>query len=198
MKRFFRIVAVLILALSCAGCGDDIDTESMKLTSPAFRDGQRIPDKFAFVGDNINPALNWTGAPPETGSFALTLIDRDAFTREPFVHWVIYNLPADCTGLPEGLPREERLDEPEGAMHGANSVPRDNLGYRGPVAPAGYGAHRYQFILYAIDEALELEPGLTKAELLKKIRGHILAEAQLNGTYETSDEYDEGTDVIVK
>ena len=99
-------------------------------------------------------------------------------------HWVMYNIPADVTGLPEGVSRLPRLKEPAGALQGANSWPKDNIGYRGPMPPPGHGTHHYHFKLYALDAHLAAEPGLDKNAILQKIKDHVLAEGELIGTYQ--------------
>ena len=156
----------------------------MKLTSTAFHEGDPIPRRHTGEGADLSPPLAWTGAPTGTAGFALICDDPDAPTPKPWVHWIIYNLPADCTGLPEGLRRDKTLTHPITAAQGKNSWPRDNIGYRGPMPPPGHGRHRYYFKLYALDAALNLPPGLDKEQLLAKIKSHVLAEAQLLGTYE--------------
>jgi Raf kinase inhibitor-like YbhB/YbcL family protein len=127
---------------------------------------------------------------------AIVMDDADAPTPQPWVHWVIYCLPPETqvadaarempeplSGLPEGIPRALRLDSPPGALQGVNSWPMENVGYRGPMPPPGHGEHRYVFRLYALDAALDVEPGLTREELLAAMEGRVLAEAQLVGTY---------------
>jgi Raf kinase inhibitor-like YbhB/YbcL family protein len=100
------------------------------------------------------------------------------------VHWVIYKLPANLTGLPEGVPRQPRLKDPPGALQGQNSWTKDNIGYRGPMPPPGHGTHHYHFKLYALEAHLVAEPGLDKKTILHEIRSHVLAEGELIGTYQ--------------
>jgi Raf kinase inhibitor-like YbhB/YbcL family protein len=155
------------------------------LTSTAFADGEPIPRDHTGEGDDLSPLMTWTGLPPGTKSLALVCDDPDAPTPRPWVHWVIYNIPADAGGLPEGLPRDERLSAPEGALQGKNSWPSDNVGYRGPMPPPGSGRHRYDFKLYALDAMLNLEPAAaTKESLEQAMRGRVLGQGQLVGTYE--------------
>ena len=153
------------------------------LRSSAFESGRPIPRRHSGDGADLSPALAWSGAPAGVRQLALICDDPDAPTAEPWVHWVIYGLPADLTGLPEGLPRRARLDQPAGASQGVNSWPSGNVGYRGPAPPPGK-VHHYHFKLYALDATLKLEPGATKRDLLRAIEGHILAQAELVGTYQ--------------
>jgi len=157
----------------------------IKLTSSAFDESERIPKKFTGEGDDVSPPLEWSGLPDGTKELALICDDPDAPRKEPWVHWVIYKIPATSKGLPEGVEATARPKEPAGALNGKNSWPGDeNLGYRGPMPPPGHGRHRYYFKLYALDQSLDAEPGLTKAELLRQISGHVLGEGRLMGTYE--------------
>lgn len=190
---FRTALGLLILlgpALVSAGCenspgsAEKPGTDPMKITSTAFDQGQPIPRRHTGEGVDVNPPLSWSGAPEGAKNFALICDDPDAPTPEPWVHWVIYNLPGDSTGLPEGVPKQKVVTSPISATQGVNSWPGSNVGYRGPMPPPGHGAHRYGFRLYALDKALDLKPGLTKDDLLKKIKDHTLAEAQLTGTYE--------------
>lgn len=154
----------------------------LSLTSPAFRHGQAVPRKHSGDGDDVSPALQWTGAPQDTRELALIVDDPDAPTPEPWVHWVIYGIPATQTQLPEGIATVERLSVPPGAVQGLNSW--NSVGYRGPAPPKKHGVHHYHFRIYALDAPLSLPPRLTKQELLEAMDGHILAQAELIGTYE--------------
>ncbi|NIP84459.1 MAG: YbhB/YbcL family Raf kinase inhibitor-like protein [Planctomycetales bacterium] len=155
----------------------------MTITSPAFDDGQPIPRVHTGDGADRSPPLRWTGLPEGTRTLALICDDPDAPTPKPWVHWVIYQLPGGLDSLPEGIAPVERLEEPAGGLQGANSWPGgQRIGYRGPAPPPGK-PHRYYFKLYALDDQLDLAPGLSKEELLEAMQGHILAECQLMGTY---------------
>ena len=151
---------------------------NLKITSTAFTEGEAIPAKYTCQGDDISPPLEWTGAPAGTKSFALICDDPDA-PAGTWVHWVIFNLPADASGLPERIDKAETL--PDGAAQGTNDFKR--TGYGGPCPPPGK-PHRYFFKLYALDTVLPLKPKATKEEVLQAMRGHILAEGQLLGTYQ--------------
>ncbi|MFP4055041.1 MAG: YbhB/YbcL family Raf kinase inhibitor-like protein [Phycisphaerae bacterium] len=154
----------------------------MKLQSPAFEDGQDIPEQFTGEGKDVSPALKWDDLPDGTKELALICNDPDAPREEPWVHWVIYNIPSQRQGLPEGLPRKETLQED--MYQGTNSWDENNLGYRGPMPPKGHGPHRYIFTLYALDADIDIEPGKSKQDLLKAMEGHILAATDLTGVYE--------------
>jgi len=147
------------------------------LTSSAFSEGTRLPDRHTCSGEDLSPPLAWSGAPKGTQSFALIVEDPDA-PSGTFVHWVLYNLPATLTSLPEGVPQNEQLDS--GAYQGVSGF--GSIGYRGPCPPPGK-PHRYFFILRALDNTLAPQPRMTKAQLGKVMQGHVLAEAHLMGTY---------------
>lgn len=155
---------------------------TIKLTSPAFAHGERIPKKYTGDGEDISPALQWTALPENTKELALIMDDPDAPRPEPWVHWVIYKIPATATGLPENIAKTERPVEPTGALQGLNSWNR--VGYGGPAPPPGHGVHHYHFRLYALDTTLDLGPRLTKEALLEKMKGHIIGRGELIGTYQ--------------
>jgi Raf kinase inhibitor-like YbhB/YbcL family protein len=154
------------------------ETDLMKLTSPEFEEGRMMPDKFGCKGAGVSPPLNWTEPPTGTQSFALIMDDPDA-PYGTWVHWVLYNIPADSRSLPENVPGDLTLAD--GSMHGKNSWPSLNTKYGSPCPPSGQ--HRYVFKLYALDIMLTADPGLTKEELLNLMEGHSLAEVQLMGRY---------------
>lgn len=146
------------------------------LTSTAFRPGAPIPRTYTCDDRNISPPLQWNDPPAGVRSFALIMDDPDA-PGGVWVHWVLYNLPAEARSLPEAVaPVAAR---PDGSRQGMNSWPR--LGYGGPCPPSG--THRYVFKLYALDTLLDLAANANKAQLLQAMEGHILAQAELIGTY---------------
>lgn len=149
---------------------------SIELTSPAFAQGQPIPQKYSCRGEDVSPALSWGEPPAGTQSFALIMDDPDAPVGT-WVHWVLFNIPASARGLPEAFPPDATL--PDGSLSGKNSW--GNTGYGGPCPPSG--THRYFFKLYALDEALALSAGASKGELEKAMVGHILAQGELMGTF---------------
>jgi Raf kinase inhibitor-like YbhB/YbcL family protein len=148
----------------------------MKLSSPAFDHQSEIPKRFTCQGDDASPPLSWSGAPPSTRSFALIVDDPDApdpkAPKTTWVHWVLYDLPADCSALAEAA-------IPAGAREGLNDW--NKPGYGGPCPPIG--RHRYFHKLYALDVLLGDRGPLKKAQLEKLIEGHVLAQAELVGTY---------------
>jgi Raf kinase inhibitor-like YbhB/YbcL family protein len=151
---------------------DDQDGEPMlmALTSPSFNEGEAIPNKFTCDGEDISPELDWFGTPEGTVSLTLIMDDPDAPVGT-WVHWVIFNMPMDLSGLREGMTGV--------GLEGTNSWNR--TGYGGPCPPSG--THRYFFTLYALDINLELDPGAVKEDLLAAMEGHILGQAELMGTY---------------
>ncbi|HEY43786.1 MAG TPA: YbhB/YbcL family Raf kinase inhibitor-like protein [Anaerolineae bacterium] len=149
---------------------------SFVLSSPAFEEGAPIPRKYSCDGEDISPPLYWTDPTEDIMSFALISDDPDAPVGT-WVHWVLYNLPADTRSLPEAFPSD--LELPDGTKNGENSWRR--LGYGGPCPPGG--THRYFFKLYALDTLLEMASGVTKDQLLQAMEGHIIAETELMGTY---------------
>ena len=148
----------------------------MEIKSSAFGNGESIPAKYTCDGADFSPPLEWSGSPAGTKSFALICDDPDA-PMGTWVHWVLYDIPSATTMLAEGITREKEL--PGGGTQGINDFRR--IGYGGPCPPGG--THRYFFKLFALDAMLGLKPGITKDQLLKAMRGHILAEAQAMGTY---------------
>jgi len=157
---------------------------TIQITSTAFQEGQPIPKKHTGDGEDVSPPLSWTGVPEKAKELVLICDDPDAPTDEPWVHWVIYKIPPDVKALKEGIARKARLTDPPGALQGKNSWPgTQNIGYRGPMPPPGHGTHHYYFKLYALEAKLSVESGMDKKSLLQEIRGHVLAEGQIMGTY---------------
>ena len=134
---------------------------TIQITSSAFAQGHPIPKKYTGEGDDVSPPLSWSEIPEGTKELVLICDDPDAPTAEPWVHWVIYKIPADAKGLPEGVPRKPRLKEPPGAVQGKNSWPASEaIGYRGPMPPPGHGVHHYYFKLYALGRPIDGRAGL--------------------------------------
>ena len=148
----------------------------IKVTSTAFEEGGMIPKQYTCDGTDVSPPLAWTSVPEGTKTIALICDDPDA-PMGTWVHWVLFNLPADVKELPENVQPQKSLET--GAMQGTNDFRK--IGYGGPCPPGG--THRYYFKLYALDSELNLQAGATKRELLKTMKGHILAEGQLMGRY---------------
>jgi Raf kinase inhibitor-like YbhB/YbcL family protein len=157
---------------------------TITISSSAFKAGQPIPKQYTGEGEDRSPELSWTGVTDGTKELALICDDPDAPTPEPWVHWVIYKIPADTKSLPEGIPRVARPPAPAGALQGTNNWDSDNIGYRGPMPPPGHRVHHYHFKLYALDKPLDLQPGLDKKGLVSAMESHILAQGEIVGTYE--------------
>lgn len=148
----------------------------LSLASEAFQNGEAIPARYSCDGEDLSPALAWRDAPSGVASYALIFDDPDA-PMGTWVHWVLFNIPASVTALPEGYP--DRPEAADGTRNGTNNWGR--LGYGGPCPPGG--THRYFFRLYALDGPLDLPPGASKQEVLDAMKGHILDQAELMGTY---------------
>jgi Raf kinase inhibitor-like YbhB/YbcL family protein len=188
MLRTFRIrpplvvgLALLALSLPNEGLGTGGDPMAFSLTSPAFEHQSQIPTLYTCEGDDVSPPLAWSGAPAGTRTLVLIVDDPDApdpkAPKLTWVHWVLYNLPADSTGLPEAV-AERAL--PKGTRVGRNDWKREDYG--GPCPPIG--RHRYFHKLYALDTKLPERAGLTKAEVEKAMQGHVLGQTELVGVYQ--------------
>ncbi len=154
---------------------------SLTLTSAAFESGGGIPSLYTCEGKDVSPPLAWSGVPEGARSLALICDDPDApdpaKPKMTWVHWVLYDLPVTAAGLPEAV---KPAGLPPGTREGKNDWKR--TGYGGPCPPIG--RHRYFFKLYALDTTLAGLRTPTKKELEKAIEGHVLAKAELMGTYE--------------
>ena len=146
---------------------------TITLSSDAFGDGETIPASFTCDGSDVSPPLRWSGVPSEAVELALLVEDPDA-PRGTFVHWLLWGLAPDLSGLPEGR-------VPDGARQGLNDFGR--LSWGGPCPPRGHGPHRYIFTLYALREPLPVDQGATAGQLRGAIAGNVLAQGQLTGMY---------------
>ena len=177
---FLCIVCILPCIFQSTDAADFKETGgkemAIKMTSIAFGEGSMIPKQYTCDGIDVSPPLAWTGVPDGSKSLAIICDDPDAPVGT-WVHWVLYNLPADIKELPEGMPPQKIMDN--GIKHGINDFRK--FGYGGPCPPGG--THRYFFKIYALGIEIDLDPGATKAQLLKAMEGHILAEGQLMGRY---------------
>ncbi len=177
-KCFQMSLAVGLMATACGSFGKE---GTMIISSKAFTDGSEIPVKYTADGKDISPPLSWEGVPDGAQSLVLIVDDPDApdprAPKRTWVHWVLFNLPPDTTGLPEGV-KSRKL--PAGTGEGMNDWSR--TGYGGPAPPVG--RHRYFFKLYALDITLDALGTPNKARVVDAMQGHILAEAKLVGTYE--------------
>ena len=188
MKRQLVNSACFLLASMAFEVGAQDAPETISVTSSAFDHHGMVPESNSAYGENVSIDLTWADLPEGTQQLALICDDPKVveigMMEQPFVHWVMYNIPASASGLPAGLPSDATLEMEglEGAVNGLNGLGRP--GYFGPRPPANGQLHAYHFRVYAIDDALNLEPGLGKAELLDAMNGHILATGMLMGHYE--------------
>lgn len=184
LQRYLRVLlAALVGLLLMSGCGSATSpapadpNADLNLTSRGFAEGDSIPRQYTCDGEDISPPLSW-GEPPEgTESFVLIMDDPDAPVGT-WVHWVVFNVPAERRSLPEDVPAQDQL--PEGGLQGDNGWKQ--IGYGGPCPPSG-STHRYVFKLYALDTTLDLEPGARKSPVIDRMEGHVLAASELTGEY---------------
>lgn len=178
------LAALLVFSSTVVACAREVPATqeevrvTLSLSSTAIEEGDRIPVKYTCDGQDISPPLLWGEPPQVTEAFALIVDDPDA-PGGVFTHWVLYNLPANVHQLREGIPAQERLEN--GTLQGKNDFGR--IGYGGPCPPRG-PAHRYRFTIYALDKSLDLKPKASKKQLLDAMKGHVLAQGQLIGTYQ--------------
>ncbi len=149
------------------------------LTSSAFAEGGAIPAEHTCDGADVSPPLAWSGTPTGTVTFALIVDDPDA-PGGSWVHWVLFNLPGNLTALPADVPKTDQLSQFGAAQQGRNDFRR--VGYNGPCPPRGR-PHHYVFRLYALSVAVPLRGRASKRDVERAMRGHVLADAQLVGTY---------------
>jgi Raf kinase inhibitor-like YbhB/YbcL family protein len=182
MRSITMFASVGMLVLACAAPSKSNtaavpdSSSGMALVSASFAPGETIPTRYSLYGENLTPDLTWNQAPEGTKSFALICRDPDA-PGGTFIHWVVFNIPENVKGLPEGLGREPSLSF--GGTQGTNSFRL--VGYDGPKPPTG--THRYYFDLYVLDGMLCLDSTTTARRLLDAMKGHVLAQASLMGKY---------------
>jgi Raf kinase inhibitor-like YbhB/YbcL family protein len=179
MREFALFLVATIAVPTVAACAET--APMLTLTSPAFVAGQPIPRKYSCEGDDRSPPLRWSGAPAGTKSFALVVDDPDApdpkAPRMTWVHWVLFNVPATVTELAEGV---SSSGLPAGTVEARNDFARTRFG--GPCPPIG--RHRYFHKIYALDAMLPAGKVADKAALEAAMKGHVLAQAELIGTYQ--------------
>ena len=182
MLKIFYLLLICLIFLICGQKQKPIakskpepkPVAGFNIQSPAFQDNAKIPDKFTGIGENVSPQLSWTNPPAGMQSFALIMDDPDA-TRGTFTHWIIFDIPANVSGLSEGVAQSEILsDSSRQLANGANRI-----GYTGPMPPPGK-VHHYHFKLFALDKKL----GKITQPIEKEMEGHILGQTMLTGTYE--------------
>jgi len=173
--RFTLAMTLLFLASGVLIAQDP--SAKLELKTSAFRPARAIPPQFTCSGADLSPSLSWNQSPPRTQSFVLIVDDPDA-PAGTWVHWVVYNLPASARQLPEGVPRGESVAG--GGRQGLNDFPSN--GYGGPCPPPGK-PHRYFFRLYALDAVLSLSGPVRRQDVDSAMKGHVLARAELMGTF---------------
>lgn len=179
MNKWMCLMVIMVTVSACKPQENQQKGEStmtLKVTSTAFKEGGMIPPKYTADGQDVSPPLAWEGVPDGARSIALICDDPDA-PMGTWVHWLLWNLPPELTGLDEDTPPDAELTN--GVRQGTTDFGR--TGYGGPAPPSG--VHRYFFKVYALDTMLDLRAGATKPELEKAIKGHILAQGQLMGKY---------------
>lgn len=190
MKSTVLMTVLVMGNLTGAFQFDAAAQEKAKITveSPAFKNGEAIPLDYSAYGKNVSPPLTWSGLPERTKELVLICDDPDAPTPQPFVHWVVYNIPVTAKGLPQDLPKFEEITEPAeltGTIQGLTGIRR--AGYFGPRPPNDGKVHHYHFKVYALDADVNLPKGLTKDSLLRAIQDHIIGEGELVGTYKNEE-----------
>jgi Raf kinase inhibitor-like YbhB/YbcL family protein len=189
--RFLGLLAVfmLVAALTAAaqapgGQGGATAAKPMVMTVTGFADGADIPAKFTQAGDQTSPAISWTNTPTGTVSFLLHMHDVEGVrnrTTDDQLHWLVWNIPATATGLPEGIPMGAQL------QNGAYQISASGLMYRGPGAPAAGPRHHYTFEIFALDTKVDMQPGSdpfeTRTNVMKAIQGHVLGKAVYVGLF---------------
>jgi Raf kinase inhibitor-like YbhB/YbcL family protein len=150
-----------------------LNIQDLAISSPAFKAHEAVPTRHTGEGEDASPQLEFHGVPDGTRQLAVICHDPDAPLPDGFVHWVLYGIPADATAIAEG--------GGVAYLEGPNDF--GGTGYNGPMPPDGHGPHHYYFWVYALDTEID-EPGLSRAALLERIRGHVIEQARLVGTYE--------------
>jgi Raf kinase inhibitor-like YbhB/YbcL family protein len=183
--QWVGFLMLLAAQMSCSRGVSKPSVPSLELRSSSFT-ADAIPSKYQGSPENcpcngkdISPELSWNSSPQRTQSFALIVTDKDSPLWFNFVHWVVYDLPSDKRELPEGIAKQGEL--PDGSRQGQNGF--DKIGYAGPCPP-GHSPHRYVFGLYALNTRLNLPPGASKKQVVKAMKGHVLASGELVGKYQ--------------
>jgi Raf kinase inhibitor-like YbhB/YbcL family protein len=175
-----------LVALAAAAAAPPLHAQAPRsfiVESTTMSTGQMMPRDHSPDGRNLSPPLTWRGLPEGTRQLAVICQDHGAGNPPPWVHWIIYNIPATASGLPEGIPFDPADPMPaglEGAAQGSNGW--GLAMYRGPAPPAG-SLHHYDFAVFALDAELDLPPGLTRAELLEAIDGHVIGQGNMVPIY---------------
>jgi Raf kinase inhibitor-like YbhB/YbcL family protein len=162
-----------------------VEEGEFSLTSSAWENGETMPTEFTCEGENTSPPLSISNPPEGTEAFALLMDDPDA-PNPPFVHWTMWNVPADTRDIPANVPSGETVEELGGAIQGANGT--DELGYVGPCPPRDDDQHTYLFELYALESQLDLDPGASYQQVVDAVMRNALGRARYVGQYERAAE----------
>ncbi len=177
MRKKIIISIILLMVILNSYCyGRDVAMEKLEVISSAFKEGEMIPKRYSGYGENVSPDISWSKPPIGTRFIAIICDDPDAVIGI-WTHWIVFNIPGKMRSLPEKLPIHEVIND--GIMQGVNDSRR--IGYDGPRPP--FGTHRYYFKVYALDSRINIDPKVTREELLKAMEGNILAEGSLMGRY---------------
>ena len=188
MRKLVTALSGIATALFCVQILAQDIPDTIAVTSSIFDHHGTVPEENSAYGDNTSIDLSWSNLPAGTVQLAMICDDPKVveigMMPEPFVHWVVYNIPASASGLPPGMPADAQVSLAglEGTINGLNGTRRS--GYFGPRPPVNGELHAYHFRVYALDSDLGLEAGLNKAQLLEAIDGHVLATGMLMGHYE--------------
>jgi Raf kinase inhibitor-like YbhB/YbcL family protein len=174
------LMSVVAVQIGCGSASSEQRTPTLALASASFSRDTILPKCSSCNGqDGASPELSWKAPPTGRRSFALIATDKDSPFGFSFVHWVLYNVPPDKRELQEGMAKLEEL--PDGSRQGHNDY--DRVGYVGPCPP-GHALHRYVFDLYALDTKLDLPPRASKKQLVKAMKGHVMAFGELVGRFQ--------------
>lgn len=177
----------LLAGCSSGGTNETVETvtmvdddNDMQLTSPAFDDGDTLPQRFTADGADASPPFTIAGVPDGVDSLALIVDDPDA-PEPPFTHWLVWAIPPGTTEIPEGIPKSRTSGELDGAKQGTNSF--RELGWRGPAPPEGDDPHTYRFTLYAVGESLNRQAGVDREQIDAALQDNIVANERITAEY---------------
>ena len=187
MEKTVITLAVFVMVVSLiVGCVEKPQEEEklgdMRLLSSAFENGDVLPVRYTCDEIDVSPPLSFVNVPENTKSLVLIMEDTDA-PAGVWCHWIVYNISNTTVSLDENAGAKGSMNLPHGAKHGRNSWSDGNDYYRGPCPPAATGLHHYYFRLYAVDIFIDLQPGATKNQVEKTMKGHIIDKAELMTTY---------------
>jgi Raf kinase inhibitor-like YbhB/YbcL family protein len=148
---------------------------------PIVQADGHLPDRYSAYHDNISPPLEWTDA-PEVKAWAIVVEDPDAPREEPFLHWLVWNIPGELRGVPEGMGNAPRPASPQGVIQGRNGS--GGYGWFGPRPPPGHGLHRYYFQVFALADRIEMGPDTPLHDLQNALKALTIADGETMATYE--------------